>query len=303
MALRPVDLVPWPKEKKSQKVAEHRDGSNDEGDSDDGEKGNKSTNSSLGESEDDQEVQIDDEDSEHIDGRKNESRFAVLKSGGSEVGLVSVSSACNKVVNSKRSASSVPEHGDGKRRKAKTRNDSDCVLKKRQPAKDCGNAPRIKDCGSEMDEGAITNISASTVGTKALETKRKASRAPKHPGDKQQKYLTRNDTGSTMEEERRAGNDDGYASVVKAGSAWSKASDPNGRASAPTFPVGTRFRKDFPGHGTFQGTIISFDGVHYKVHYPSDGDSEELSDYELDDVELIEIPPSRARATNKKIDR
>ena len=75
------------------------------------------------------------------------------------------------------------------------------------------------------------------------------------------------------------------------GSAQAESSDTTGRASAPTFPVGTRFRKEFPGHGTFQGRIMSFDGVHHKVYYSSDGDSEELSDYELVDVEIIEIPP------------
>jgi hypothetical protein len=48
---------------------------------------------------------------------------------------------------------------------------------------------------------------------------------------------------------------------------------------------------------------MSFDGEHYRVYYPSDGDSEELSDYELDDVEMVEIPTSTARASNKKIDR
>ena len=41
-----------------------------------------------------------------------------------------------------------------------------------------------------------------------------------------------------------------------------------------------------------RGTIISFDEVHYKVYYPSDGDSEELSDYEMDGVDIIEIPTS-----------
>jgi hypothetical protein len=46
---------------------------------------------------------------------------------------------------------------------------------------------------------------------------------------------------------------------------------------------------------------MSFDGVHYKVYYPSDDDSEELSDYELDEVEIIEIPTSRARASKKKV--
>jgi hypothetical protein len=297
--LRPVDLVQWPKEKNSQKVAEHRDGNN-EGESDDGEKGNESTDSSLGESEDDQEVQIEDKDSEHNDGRNNESRFASLKSGGSEVGLVSVFSACTNAVNSKREASCAPEHGDDKRRKAESCNDADRVLKKGQPTKYCGKASRIKDCGREMDEVAITNISTSSVRTKTLVTKRKASRPAKHTGDKQHKALICNDADGIMEEESRAGNDNGNTSLVKDGSARSKASDPNGRASAPTFPVGTRFRKEFPGQGTIQGTIMSFDGVHYKVHYPSDGDSEELSDYELDDVEIMS---SRARGSNKKIDR
>jgi hypothetical protein len=31
---------------------------------------------------------------------------------------------------------------------------------------------------------------------------------------------------------------------------------------------------------------MSFDGEHHRVYYSSDGDSEELSDYELDDVEI-----------------
>jgi hypothetical protein len=66
------------------------------------------------------------------------------------------------------------------------------------------------------------------------------------------------------------------------------------------FPVGTRFRKEFPGHGMFQGTIMSFDGEHHRVYYSSDGDSEELSDYELDGVEIIEIPTSRPRAPKGK---
>jgi hypothetical protein len=48
---------------------------------------------------------------------------------------------------------------------------------------------------------------------------------------------------------------------------------------------------------------MSFDGVHHKVYYSSDGDSEELNDYELDDVEIIEIPTGRAKASNKKVNR
>jgi hypothetical protein len=302
-ALRPVDLVPWPKEKSSQKVAEHR-GGNDEGESDNGEKGNESTNSSLGESEDDEEVQAAEEDSEHIDGRDDKSRVAPLRSGESEVGLLSVSSACAKAVITKRKASCAPKHVEGNWRKTEIRNDTDRVVKERRPAKDRGKASRIKDGGSEMDEVAITEILTSSVKTKTLETKRKASRAPKHTGDRRRRSETRNDTDSILEEESRAGKYHENDSLLKDGSARPNASKTAGmEASAPAFPVGTQFRKEFPGHGTFQGTIMSFDGEHYRVYYPSDGDSEELSDYELDDVEMVEIPTSRAKALDKKSDR
>jgi hypothetical protein len=98
--------------------------------------------------------------------------------------------------------------------------------------------------------------------------------------------------------------DRGHTSWVKDGSSarakYRNAT--NGRASAPPFLVGTRFCKEFPGHGTFHGTIMSFDGVHYKVYYPSDDDSEELSDCELVEVDIIEMPTSRARASTKKVD-
>jgi hypothetical protein len=60
------------------------------------------------------------------------------------------------------------------------------------------------------------------------------------------------------------------------------------------FSVGTRFLKVFPGEGTFQGTITAFDGEHYTVYYPSDGDDEDLSDNELDELKIIDTPSSRA---------
>jgi hypothetical protein len=314
--LRPVDLVPWPKAKKSQKAAEHRDG-NDECGSDDSEKGNESTNSRLGESEDDEvqtadedsaegdddeEVHASDEDSEHIDGRNDESRVAALRSRESEVGLFA-SSACAKAVNTKRKASCALQHVEGKWRKADTRNDTDRVLKERRPAKDRRKASRVKDAGSEMDEVAITEIPTSSVRTKTLETKRKASCAPTHTGDKRRKAETLNDTNSILDNESRAGKDHGNTSLVKDGSAGPESSMESSGGKLPRFSVGTRFRKEFPGHGMFQGTITSFDGEHYRVYYPSDGDSEELSDYELDDVEMMEITTSRAKASSKKNDR
>jgi hypothetical protein len=58
-ALRPVELVPCPKKKKSQNVAEYCDGyGNDECGSDDSEKCNESTNSRLRKSEKDEEVEM-----------------------------------------------------------------------------------------------------------------------------------------------------------------------------------------------------------------------------------------------------
>jgi len=74
------------------------------------------------------------------------------------------------------------------------------------------------------------------------------------------------------------------------------ASNKNKRSDAtnPRFSVGTRFLKGFPGEGTFQGTITAFDGEHYTVYYPSDGDDEDLSDNELDELKIIDTPSSRA---------
>jgi hypothetical protein len=367
--LRPVDLVPWPKDKKNQKVAEvaeHQDGSNNEDGSDDGDIGSESTNSSLGKSEDDEEEEAAEDDSEDIDGQDDESRDAALRSGESEVGLVSASSACAKVVNSKRKgcapeqvdgkprkagsdcdrvvkerrpaqdrgkaswiqdgisemdevefivvptsssvktktletkrkASCAPKHAEGKRRKAESRNDTDRVVKERRPTKDHGNALRVNDGGTETDE-----VERIELPTKTLETKRQASCTRKHAGDKRRKSDAHNDTDRILEQECRAGKDQGNASLVKGDSARAQSSNTTDRASAPSYPVGTRFRKEFPGHGTFQGTIMSFDGEHHKVYYSSDGDSEELSDYELDDVEIIEIPAGRAKASNKKVNR
>jgi hypothetical protein len=156
---------------------------------------------------------------------------------------------------------------------------------------------RVKDSGSDTNEVASIEVPTSSVKTKTLKTKRRASLTPKRTGDKRRKNESRNDTDRILQEESRVEKDDGSASLVKDGSARPKSSKRAGRgARVLAFPVGTRFRKEFPGHGTFQGTVVSFDGVHYKVYYPSDGDSEELSDHELDEVDIIEIPTSRARA-------
>jgi hypothetical protein len=160
-----------------------------------------------------------------------------------------------------------------------------------EDSEDAESALLVKEGDSEVDE-----VEMIVLPTKTLETKRKASCPPKRSRDKRRK-------SRTLEDECRADTDQGNASLVKGGSAEAESSNTTDRASAPTFPVGTRFRKEFPGHGTFQGTIMSFDGEHHRVYYSSDGDSEELSDYELDDVEIIEIPTGRAKASNKKVNR
>jgi hypothetical protein len=134
--------------------------------------------------------------------------------------------------------------------------------------------------------------------TETLEAKRKATR--KRVGDKRRQSDAHNDTDRTLEQDCRAGKDHGNAALVKGDSARAKSSNITDIAISPSFPVGTRFRKEFPGHGTFRGRIMSFDGEHHRVYYSSDGDSEELSDYELDDVEIIEIPTC---SLNKKHNR
>jgi hypothetical protein len=210
---------------------------------------------------------------------------------GSETDEVEMIEIPTKTIETKRKVSCALGHVEGKQRKVESRNNTDRV-KERRPARDRGNASRVKDGDNEMDEAELIELP-----TKSLETKRKASCAPKRSRDKRRK------SGTLEEEESRAEKDQGNASLVKDGSAQAESSNTTDRASAPTFPVGTRFRKEFPGHGTFQGTIMSFDGEHHRVYYLSDGDSEELSDYELDDVEIIEIPTGRAKASNKNVNR
>jgi hypothetical protein len=90
--------------------------------------------------------------------------------------------------------------------------------------------------------------------------------------------------------------EDGNVSNGRDGSTHSKSSL---ESKLPRFSVGTRFLKEFPGHGMFQGTIKSFDGEHYRVYYPYGGDAENLSDFELDEVEIIETPTSRSVTLDK----
>lgn len=63
------------------------------------------------------------------------------------------------------------------------------------------------------------------------------------------------------------------------------------RAETPTTPrytVGTKFAKIFAGFGTFVGQVEAFDGTYYKVYYPSDGDREDLTEEELDQLTILE---------------
>ena len=68
------------------------------------------------------------------------------------------------------------------------------------------------------------------------------------------------------------------------------------RNRLPRYPIGLQFVKHFEGHGSFEGRIAritAFDGQHYKVFYPGDGNEEELSEWEFEsneDVEFTEIP-------------
>jgi hypothetical protein len=76
-----------------------------------------------------------------------------------------------KTLETKRQAMCASTHVAGKRRKAESRNDIECVVKERRPAEDRGKASRVKDGGSEMDEVEMIHLPAET-----LETKRKATR-------------------------------------------------------------------------------------------------------------------------------
>lgn len=56
------------------------------------------------------------------------------------------------------------------------------------------------------------------------------------------------------------------------------------------WPVGTRFVKEFPDFGTFEGRITEWDGKHYHVYYSEDEDQEELSEKEFDNYEIVFVP-------------
>ncbi|CAB9520972.1 expressed unknown protein [Seminavis robusta] len=63
-------------------------------------------------------------------------------------------------------------------------------------------------------------------------------------------------------------------------------------SALPMFLVGTRFRRTFDGHGTFEGVITSFDGTYYHVVYPEDGDEEDFSEEDLEALDDIKILPA-----------
>jgi hypothetical protein len=97
----------------------------------------------------------------------------------------------------------------------------------------------------------------------------------------------------------RDAKEDGNVSKGRDGSTPSKSSMESRGIALPRFSAGTRFRKEFPNHGIFQGTITSFDGEHYRAYYPYGGDAENLSDSELDEVEIIEAPTSTSAMLDK----
>ena len=62
------------------------------------------------------------------------------------------------------------------------------------------------------------------------------------------------------------------------------------------------FSQEFEGHGSFEGRVVAFDGKHYRVYYPEDGDEEELSEYEFDDFGILDADEEESSfASNKEV--
>jgi hypothetical protein len=140
------------------------------------------------------------------------------------------------------------------------------------------------------ERNATRNAFSASSKAQKINIKRKASSAPKHAETEREKKRVEVEYISDSRDAEAHGN----VKPGRDGSTRTNSSVGPRGAKAPRFPMGTRFRKNFPGYGTFQGTIESFDGEYYRVYYPSDGDAEDLSDSELDEVEIIETPASRA---------
>ena len=46
--------------------------------------------------------------------------------------------------------------------------------------------------------------------------------------------------------------------------------------------------QEFPGHGEFVGRVTSYDGHLYKVYYDEDGDEEEMTEKDLNELEILD---------------
>lgn len=66
------------------------------------------------------------------------------------------------------------------------------------------------------------------------------------------------------------------------------------------FPIGTQFEKEFPGYGTFKGRVKFFDGSHYRVVYPEDGDAEDITEAELSKLKILSPVPAAAKQRKPK---
>ena len=53
-----------------------------------------------------------------------------------------------------------------------------------------------------------------------------------------------------------------------------------GAASRKPVPIGTKIKREFPGYGFYEGTVVAYKKPFYRVVYP-DGDSEQLLGKEL----------------------
>jgi hypothetical protein len=160
-----------------------------------------------------------------------------------------------------------------------------------------GGINKLQEAIKEAEERKVTSI---------VNSKRKAGSALKVAATARKKRRNAPETHEQLVSPRvkveviaRDAKEDGNVSKGRDGSTRSKCSMESRGVALPRFSVGTRFRKEFTGHGKFQGTITSFDGEHYRVYYPYGGDAENLSDSELDEVEIIEGPTSTSAMLDK----
>ena len=110
---------------------------------------------------------------------------------------------------------------------------------------------------------------ASEEDDRKLPAKRKPNKTSKKRGPATPKSTSKYSVGTRFIKVSRE------SSLVRAGNTKTKSSQ---------FFL---FSQEFPGHGKFEGRVVSTTGNHYIVEYSEDDDVEELSEYEFDDLEIL----------------